>query len=166
MDYLNLYWSWTPSLTLSLTTSNTTKPQFEMLWILSLLVFWYPSPIVIFLSHTEYPPKLRVLDLCLSVSREEWCGTRSSLLADLFGSHQIHQILRLVQSTSTNTLPSLIYAKTRQMKKDKRINSTWTAGGNVFIKRSDSSDENPIKVNSSQQLDNLLPFSSNIDHSG
>jgi len=61
---------------------------------------------------------------------------------------------------------SLIYAKTRQMKKDKRINSTWTSGGNVFIKRSDSSDEKPIKVNSLQQLDNLLPFSSNIDHSG
>ena len=61
-------------------------------------------------------------------------------------------------------LNSLIFSKTRQLMKDQRIHSTWTAGGNVLIKLSNSSNEKPLKVISLQQLDDLLPSSSSFTH--
>src|SRR6218665_2597184 len=109
-------------------------------------------------------PRPMFIGFARRMVRDEVFATRRSLWqsSDSSGSKTsaIYVNEHLTQSNS------LIYAKTRQMKKGKRINSTWTSGGNVFIKRSDSSDEKPTKVNSLQQLDNLLPSSSNIDHSG
>ena len=58
--------------------------------------------------------------------------------------------------TRTN---SLIFAKTRGLLRDQRIHSTWTSGGNILIRRSDSSTEKPIKITSLQQLEDLLPSS-------
>ena len=61
---------------------------------------------------------------------------------------------------------SLILAKTRRLLKDKKIHSTWTTGGTVLIRLSDSSNEKPTKVLSLQQLDDLLPSSSDAQLMG
>lgn len=53
---------------------------------------------------------------------------------------------------------SVIFARARRLLKDKKIYSTWTSGGTVLLKLSDSPNEKPTKIISLQQLDDLLPL--------
>lgn len=48
-----------------------------------------------------------------------------------------------------------IFSRTRVLAKEKKIHSTWTANGLVFIRRTDSTTEKPKKISSLKDLDEI-----------
>lgn len=53
---------------------------------------------------------------------------------------------------------SQLYAKARALVKSHKINSTWTSGGRVFFRRTESTTEKPTRVNSAIHLEELVPI--------
>lgn len=53
-------------------------------------------------------------------------------------------------------LNSQIYSRTRKFVKAQKIHSTWTNGGKVFLRRSDSSYEKPTRIDSLVALDEFV----------
>jgi hypothetical protein len=56
---------------------------------------------------------------------------------------------------STNTAHT--YAKARNLVKDGRASSTWTAGGAIFVRLSDKLGVKPMKIPNMKALEKLLP---------
>ena len=63
---------------------------------------------------------------------------------------------RIYINENLTKLNAQIFAKARNLVKEKRAVSTWTAGGRVFIRTTTSQDEKPRKLLSLQSLDDLL----------
>ena len=80
-------------------------------------------------------------------ARDQVYSARRTLRSSSSNPNQVYINEHLTKSNAH------IYALTRKMVREKKIYSTWSAGGLIFTRKTISPDEKPTRVNSISELD-------------
>jgi len=84
--------------------------------------------------------------------REDVYGARKNLRTLYSGNDDEGPIFVNEHLTKTN---AQIFAGTRQLLKKKKIHGTWTYGGNIFVRKSATIGEKPLRIETLEELHKL-----------